>query len=156
MEIATDIILLIITAFLCGMLLQRFGQPLILGYIVAGIILGPHIGGLTVSNIREIELLAEIGIALILFALGLEFSFNDLKPVKMIAIIGTPVQIILTIGLGMGIGYIMKWDWKTSLWLSAMISLSSTMMILKTLMNQGWLGTLSSKVMKRAEMIFFI
>ncbi len=147
MGIATDIILLIVSAFLCGLLLQRLGQPLILGYIAAGIILGPHTGGLTVSNIHEIELLAEIGIALLLFALGLEFSLKDLKPVKMIAIVGTPIQIAFTIGLGMGVGHIMQLDWKTSLWLGALISLSSTMVILKTLMNQGWLGTLSSKVM---------
>lgn len=147
MGITTDIILLIVAAFSCGLLLQRLGQPLILGYIAAGIILGPHTGGLTVSSIHEIELLAEIGIALLLFALGLEFSLKDLKPVKKIAILGTPIQIVLTIGLGMGIGYIMQWDWKESLWLGALISLSSTMVILKTLMNQGWLGTLSSKVM---------
>ena len=147
MGIATDIILLIVTAFSCGLLLQRLGQPLILGYIAAGIILGPHTGGLTISNIREIELLAEIGIALLLFALGLEFSLKDLKPVKKIAIFGTPIQIVLTVGLGIGIGHLMGWNWKASLWLGALISLSSTMVILKTLMNQGWLGTLSSKVM---------
>jgi CPA2 family monovalent cation:H+ antiporter-2 len=147
MGITTDIILLIVVAFSCGLLLQRLGQPLILGYIAAGIILGPHTGGFTVSNIHEIELLAEIGIALLLFALGLEFSLKNLKPVKMIAIVGTPIQIVLTIGLGIGIGHLMEWDWKTSLWLGALISLSSTMVILKTLMHQGWLGTLSSKVM---------
>lgn len=147
MGIATDIILLIITSFFCGLLLQRLGLPLIIGYIAAGVVLGPHTGGVTVSNIHEIELLAEIGIALLLFALGLEFSLKDLKPVKTVALIGTPIQIILTIGLGAGIGHLMGWDWKPSLWLGALISLSSTMVILKTLMSQGWLGTLSSKVM---------
>ena len=147
MGIATDIILLVLAAFSCGLLMQRLGQPLILGYIVAGIILGPHTGGLTVSGIHEIELLAEIGIALLLFALGLEFSFKDLKPVKMVALLGTPIQMILTMGLGFGIGHLMGLDWKSSLWLGALVSLSSTMVILKTLMNQGWLGTLSSKVM---------
>ena len=147
MGIATDIILLIVAAFFCGLLLQRLGQPLILGYIVAGIVLGPHTGGLTVSNIHDIELLAEIGIALLLFALGLEFSLKDLKPVKKVALIGTPIQMVLTIGLGLGIGRLMGWELKSSLWLGALISLSSTMVILKTLMNQGWLGTLSSKVM---------
>jgi monovalent cation:H+ antiporter-2, CPA2 family len=141
--IATDIILLIVTSFFCGLLLQRLGQPLIIGYIAAGVVLGPHTGGLTVSNIHEIELLAEIGIALLLFALGLEFSLKDLKPVKTVALIGTPIQLILTIGLGVGIGHLMGWDWKASLWLGALISLSSTMVILKTLMSQGWLGTLS-------------
>ena len=105
MGIAADIILLILVAFACGVLLQRLGQPIILGYIAAGIILGPHTGGATVSNIHEIEMLAEIGVALLLFALGLEFSLKDLKPVKKIALIGTPIQIILTIGLGFGIGH---------------------------------------------------
>lgn len=146
MGITTDIIILIVAAFLCGLLLQRLGQPLILGYIAAGIILGPHTGGF-ISSIHEIELLAEIGIALLLFALGLEFSLKDLRPVKKIAILGTPIQIVLTIGLGIGIGHVMGWNWKASLWLGALISLSSTMVILKTLMNQGMLGTLSSKVM---------
>jgi CPA2 family monovalent cation:H+ antiporter-2 len=147
MGIATDIILLVVAAFFCGLLMQRLGQPLILGYIAAGIVLGPHTGGLTVSEIHEIELLAEIGIALLLFALGLEFSLKDLKPVKMVALVGTPIQMALTVGLGSGIGHLMGLDWKSSLWLGALVSLSSTMVILKTLMNQGWLGTLSSKVM---------
>ena len=147
MGIATDIILLIVVAFGCGLLLQRLGQPVILGYIAAGIILGPHTGGVTVSQISEIEKLAEIGVALLLFALGLEFSLKDLRPVKKVALIGTPIQMILTIGLGLGIGQLMGWEWKDSLWLGACISLSSTMVILKTLMNHGWLGTLSSKVM---------
>ena len=147
MGITTDIILLVVAAFFCGLLLQRLGQPIILGYIAAGIVLGPHTGGLTVSNIREIELLAEIGVALLLFALGLEFSLKDLKPVKTIALVGTPIQMAVTIGLGFGMGRLMGWDWKPSLWLGAMVSLSSTMVLLKTLMNQGWIGTLSSKVM---------
>jgi len=147
MGITTDIILLVVAAFFSGLLMQRLGQPLILGYILAGVILGPYTGGLTVSSIHEIELLAEIGVALLLFALGLEFSIKDLKPVKKVALIGTPIQITLTIGLGFGIGYSMGWEWKASLWLGALISLSSTMVILKTLMSQGWIGTLSSKVM---------
>ncbi len=147
MGIAADIIILIITAFFCGLLMQHFRQPLILGYLLAGVILGPYTGGLTVTEIHDIELLAEIGVALLLFALGLEFSLKDLKPVKHIALIGTPIQILLTIGLGLAIGRLLGWDWRTCIWFGALISLSSTMVILKTLMNQGWLGTLSSKVM---------
>lgn len=147
MGIATDVILLVVAAFFCGLALQRLGQPVILGYIAAGVVLGPHTGGITVSNVHEIELLAEIGIALLLFALGLEFSFKDLKPVKAVALLGTPLQMLATIGLGMGIGGLMGWDWKTSLWLGALVSFSSTMVLLKTLMSHGWMGTLSSKVM---------
>ncbi len=147
MGIATDIILLVVTAFACGLLMQRLRQPLILGYIIAGVILGPHTGGVTVTEVHDIELLAEIGVGLLLFALGLEFSHKDLKPVKWIALIGTPLQIGLTLALGFGIGQLMGWDVKASIWFGSLITLSSTMVILKTLMNQGWLGTLSSKVM---------
>ena len=147
MGIATDLILLVVTAFFSGLLMQRLGQPLILGYILTGIMFGPYTGGFALTSVNEIELLAEIGVALLLFALGLEFSLKDLKPVKKIALIGTPIQIILTIGMGYGIGQLMGWDAKSSLWLGALVSLSSTMVLLKTLMNQGWLGTLSSKVM---------
>jgi monovalent cation:H+ antiporter-2, CPA2 family len=147
MGIAADIIILVVTAFFCGLMMQRLGQPLILGYLLAGIILGPYTGGLTVAKPHDIELLAEIGVALLLFALGLEFSLKDLKPVKYIALIGTPIQILLSIGLGLLLGRMQGWGWSTSLWLGTLISLSSTMVILKTLMNQGWLGTLSSKVM---------
>jgi CPA2 family monovalent cation:H+ antiporter-2 len=147
MGIATDIIILVLTAFFCGLIMQRLHQPLILGYILAGVILGPYTGGMTVTEVHDIELLAEIGVALLLFALGLEFSLKDLKPVKYIAIIGTPLQMVLTISFGFVVGYFSGWEWKTSLWFGSLISLSSTMVILKTLMNQGWLGTLSSKVM---------
>jgi len=147
MGIATDLILIVVTAFFSGLLMQRLGQPLILGYILTGIAFGPYTGGFALTSVHEIELLAEIGVALLLFALGLEFSLKDLKPVRMIALIGTPIQIILTIAMGYGIGQMMGWDAKSSLWLGALVSLSSTMVLLKTLMNQGWLGTLSSKVM---------
>ena len=147
MGMATDLILLVVTAFFSGLLMQRLGQPLILGYILTGIVFGPYTGGFALTSVHEIELLAEIGVALLLFALGLEFSLKDLKPVKKIALIGTPIQIILTIAMGYGIGQLMGWDAKSSLWLGALVSLSSTMVLLKTLMNQGWLGTLSSKVM---------
>ena len=147
MGIATDLILLVVSAFFSGLVMQRLGQPLILGYILTGIAFSPYTGGFALTSVHEIELLAEIGVALLLFALGLEFSLKDLKPVKKIALIGTPVQILLTILMGYGIGQYMGWDVKTSLWFGALISLSSTMVLLKTLMNQGWLGTLSSKVM---------
>ena len=147
MGITSDIIVLVLAAFVCGLVMQRLKQPLILGYILAGIILGPHTGGITVASIKDIELLAEIGVALLLFALGLEFSYKDLLPVKWIAFLGTPLQILLTILLGFGIGRMLGWDTATAIWFGALISLSSTMVLLKTLMNQGWMGTLSSKVM---------
>jgi CPA2 family monovalent cation:H+ antiporter-2 len=147
MGIAADIVIIVIASLIGGLAAKLLRQPLILGYIVAGVFIGPHTGGITVSNVHDIEKLAEIGVALLLFALGLEFSLQELKPVRRIALVGTPLQILLTIAFGFGIGSWWGWDWKTSLWFGALISLSSTMVILKTLMSQGWMGTLSSRVM---------
>ncbi|MCK9295411.1 MAG: cation:proton antiporter [Desulfobulbaceae bacterium] len=147
MGIAADIIIIVIAALFGALIAQRLRQPLILGYILAGIAIGPYTAGVTVQDIHQIELLAEIGVALLLFALGLEFSHNELKPVRKVALIGTPIQILLTMGLGFGLGRFFGWPPGESLWFGALISLSSTMVLLKTLMNQGWMGTLSSRVM---------
>ena len=147
MGIAADIIILLVAAFVCGVAAQRLRQPVILGYIAAGVLLGPHTGLVKLGSAHDIELLAEIGVALLLFALGLEFSLSDLRPVRRVALIGTPLQMLLTMALGYGLGQWLGWDWRTSVWLGGLIALSSTMVLLKTLMNQGWLGTLSSRVM---------
>ncbi len=147
MGIAGDIAIIVMAAFIGALLAQRLRQPLILGYILAGVAVGPYTGGVTVSGIHEIEMLAEIGIALLLFALGLEFSFKELKPIRRIALIGTPIQILLTMLFGFCTGQAFGWPWMQSLWFGALISLSSTMVLLKTLENQGRIGTLSSRVM---------
>jgi len=147
MGIAADIVIIVLASLIGGLVAKLFRQPLILGYILAGVFIGPHTGGITVSNVQDIEKLAEIGVALLLFALGLEFSLRELKPVRKIALLGTPLQILLSIGFGFAIGSWQGWDGRTSLWFGALISLSSTMVILKTLMSQGWMGTLSSRVM---------
>lgn len=147
MGIAGDIVIIVTSALIGGLIAQALKQPLILGYILAGVLVGPHTGGISVSDVHNIEKLAEIGVALLLFALGLEFSFRELKPVRAIALIGTPVQIILTMLYGFGIGQIFGWSWTSSIWFGALISLSSTMVMIKTLEKQGMMGTLSSRVM---------
>ena len=146
MGIAADIVIIVVTALLGGILAQRIRQPLVLGYILAGVVVGPY-GFAVVSDMHEIELLAEIGVALLLFALGLEFAFRDLLPVRHIALIGTPIQIAVTIAYGFALGSWLGWEWRPALWLGALISLSSTMVVLRTLMSQGRMGTLSSRVM---------
>jgi monovalent cation:H+ antiporter-2, CPA2 family len=147
MGIAADIVIIVIAALIGGIAAHKLKQPLILGYILAGVAVGPYTGGVTVSEIHRIELLAEIGVALLLFALGLEFSLRKLEPVRNIALLGTPIQMLLTMAYGFFIGHWLGWEWVPAVWLGALISLSSTMVILKTLMNQGLLGTLSSRVM---------
>jgi len=147
MGIAADIAIIVIAGLFGGLLAQQLKQPMLLGYILVGIVVGPYTGGVTVVHIHDIELLSEIGVALMLFALGLEFSFSELKPVRRIALLGTPIQLALSIAFGYGLGAALGWKWDSALWFGAIISLSSTMVILKTLMTQGRMGTLSSRVM---------
>src|ERR687896_1920340 len=116
MGIAGDIALILIAAFLGGVVAQRLGLPLILGYILAGVLIGPNIGGPTVGEIEEIELLAEIGVALLLFTIGLHFPLGELAPVKRIALIGTPIQMLLTIAFGYGIGRSLGFGSSEAVW----------------------------------------
>lgn len=147
MGIAADIILIVLAALLGGLLAHLARQPLVLGYILAGVLISPFTGGVTVSDVHEIEKLAEIGVALLLFALGLEFSLKELRPVRAIALLGAPLQMLLTIGFGYLVGLYLGWGKVAALWLGGLVALSSTMVILKTLMSQGMMGTLSSRVM---------
>lgn len=147
MGIAADIVLIVVAAMIGALIAQRLKQPLILGYILGGIVVGPHTGMISVSDVHDIELLAELGVVLLLFALGLEFSLKDLIPVWRVAILGTILQMILTIFYGLLIGQWIGLDRNSAIWFGGVISLSSTMVILKILMARGLMGTLSSRVM---------
>src|SRR5829696_4324465 len=144
--IAGDIALILVAAFLGGVVARRLGLPLILGYILAGVIVGPNTGGPTVGDVHEIELLAEIGVALLLFAIGLHFTLGELRPVRRIALIGTLIQLLLTIAFGYGIGLLLGLGNSEAIWLGALISLSSTAVVLKALSEGGVLNTLSGRV----------
>jgi monovalent cation:H+ antiporter-2, CPA2 family len=146
--IAGDIALILVAALLGGVVARWLRLPLILGYIAAGVLVGPNTFGPTVGDVHEIELLAEIGVALLLFTIGLHFSLGELAPVRRIALLGTPVQMALTIAFGYGVGrLLLDLGWVESVWLGALFSLSSTAVVLKTLGEQGVLGTLSARVM---------
>lgn len=147
MGIAGDIALILIACLICALIAQRLGFPLILGYIVAGVLVGPNTAGPTVSSVHEIELLADIGVALLLFTVGLEFPMEKLKPVRNVAFFGAPLQMICVTGFGYLLGRFAGWESQQALWFGALISVSSTMVVLKVLMGRGLMDTLSSKVM---------
>ncbi|MDX1983358.1 MAG: cation:proton antiporter [Bryobacteraceae bacterium] len=148
MGIAADFVLIVITGLCGGMLARALGLPLLVGYVAAGVVVGPYTAGPTVGQVHDIELLAEIGVALLLFSLGLEISFRDLQPVRKIALAGGPIQILLTGAAGALSGsWGLGMNLTEALWFGAMISVSSTMVVLKTLSAAGVTSTLASRVM---------
>jgi monovalent cation:H+ antiporter-2, CPA2 family len=146
MGIAGDIAIILVAALLGGLVAQRIGLPLILGYILAGVIVGPNTGGPTVGEVHNIELLAEIGVALLLFAIGLHFTLDELAPVRRVALAGTAAQMALTVAFGYGLGRLLGFGWQEAVWFGALLSLSSTAVVLKSLSEQGVIGTLSGRV----------
>jgi CPA2 family monovalent cation:H+ antiporter-2 len=147
MDLLADLTIVLLAALGGGFLAKRLGQPLIVGYILAGVLIARFTSGLMVANAHNIEQLAELGVALLLFSLGLELSFRDLAPVRTVALAGATIQIVLTIALGAAMGLAFGWEPHAAVWFGALISLSSTMVALKTIQAQGRLGTLSSRVM---------
>ncbi len=147
MGIAENFIIIILAGLAAGIVASKIKIPPIVGYILAGAVLGP-LSGFSPDDLKQIERLADIGVALLLFSIGLDFSFKELKAVKGIALIGTPLQVIAVSLFGWAAGmYLFGMGSTEALVFGMLISLSSTMVVLKTLMSRGLTGTLSSRVM---------
>src|SRR5215510_12849670 len=148
MVIAADFVLIVIAGLIGGLVARALRLPLMVGYVAAGVVVGPHTAGPTVVQVHDIEVLAEIGVALLLFSLGLELSFRDLQPVRRVALIGGPVQILLTCALAAGVAAsALAMPVREAIWFGAMISVSSTAVVLKMLSAGGVTQTLASRVM---------
>src|ERR1041384_1004180 len=101
----------VFVAAVLGAIAARFArQPIILGYVAAGILIGPLTPGPSVSNLHTFELFAEIGVVLMMFSIGIEFSLSDLLRVKWVAIVGGPLGTMLSIALTTGVGSLLGWS----------------------------------------------
>ena len=122
-----DLAVVMIAAGIVTVLFQRLKQPVVLGYIVAGILIGPHLFGLVatekVSTLEEwlrfryivpmedetIESLAELGMVFLMFSLGLEFNLRKLRRVAATALVAAPLEILLMVFAGYQVGLLMRW-----------------------------------------------
>jgi len=145
--LAGDLCLIVLTAWFAGLLCHFVRLPLVLGYIAAGLALSPYTWGPHVAAHQEVEMLADVGVALLLFTVGLEFPLPKLSQVGKVALLGTPLQVLLTIGWGALIAKICGWPVLQGVWLGALLALSSTTVVLRCLNQNGVLNTLSSQVM---------
>jgi K+:H+ antiporter len=142
-----DIAMVFAAALVCGFLAWRSRQPILLGYVVAGLILSPLTPGPRVHDVHVFELMAEVGVVLLMFSVGIEFSIPDLLKVKWVALVGAPLGILLSVGLGIGVGTVMGWPLMQSLAVGCIISVASTMVLMRLLMDRGELGSESGRVM---------
>jgi CPA2 family monovalent cation:H+ antiporter-2 len=119
-------------------LFHMLHQPVVLGYIVAGVIIGPHTPPFSfVTDLHSIHTLAELGIILLLFSLGLEFDLRKLRRVGGVAFLAAILEILLMIWVGYSVGRLLGWREMDSLFLGALLSISSTTIIVQVLMETG-------------------
>ncbi len=141
-----DLALILISASIITLLFKWLKQPLVLGYIIAGLLAGPYINIFpTVGDIENINIWAEIGVIFLLFALGLEFSFKKLMNVGSTAFITAITEVISMLLIGYLVGQLLGWGTMNSIFLGGMLSMSSTTIIIKAfndleLRNQRFTG----------------
>jgi CPA2 family monovalent cation:H+ antiporter-2 len=146
-----DLAVIMLIAGIVTVLFHRLKQPVVLGYIVAGVIIGPHTPPFQlIQDQHTIQILAELGVVFLMFSLGLEFSLKKLSRVGATAFMAALAEISLMIWIGYEIGLFFDWKPMDSLFLGAMLAISSTTIIVKALDELGL------KREKFAQLIFGI
>jgi CPA2 family monovalent cation:H+ antiporter-2 len=131
-------------ALVGGAIAVRLKQPAVLGYLLAGIVIGPATPGF-VGDVERISELADLGVVLLLFALGVEFSIRGLLDVRRVAIPGATLQIVITLAVGAALMVGLGFGLQEALVIGACLSLSSTLVVLKSLIDRGEMDSLHGK-----------
>jgi len=136
----TAIAIVFSVALLCGLILMRFKQPAIVGYILAGVILGPSGFGV-IEETEAAKTLAELGVLLLLFLIGMELSLRAFKTVYKLASLIVLVQVLLSVFVTSIIGWGMSWSVEQGILLGFVLAVSSTAVTVKVLADKGELRT---------------
>ncbi|HXG15707.1 MAG TPA: cation:proton antiporter [Calidithermus sp.] len=143
----TDLALIFAAVVLGGLLAWRLRQPLVLGYVVGGLLISPFTPGPTVSDPRAFEALAEVGVVLLMFSVGVDFSLRDLLRVRWVALVGGPLGMLLSVGLGVAAGSLVGWPVLQGVAVGAVVSVASTMVMARLLMDRGELNARHGQIM---------
>ena len=134
LQFIQDLATVMLVAGLTTVIFQRLRQPVVLGYIIAGVLIGPYMLPVVfIHNEQTIRTLSELGMIMLLFALGLEFNLKKLRAVGGPALVAALCEIVLMLWIGYEIGRFFGWRSMDSLFLGAMLSMSSTTIIMKAL-----------------------
>ncbi|MCB9359194.1 cation:proton antiporter [Candidatus Woesearchaeota archaeon] len=140
-----DIGIIIIIASVFGYILKILKQPLIPAYVLAGVLLGPY-GLRIIDDIHVIDNLAEMGIAFLLFVVGMEMDFDRMKSIGLIASVGGTLQIIVLSTIGWLIGIFLGFSMIEAVYCGLMVAFSSTMVVIKLLADKNELDTLHGRI----------
>ncbi|MHB8135951.1 MAG: cation:proton antiporter domain-containing protein [Anaerolineaceae bacterium] len=144
LPILINITLALVVAFIGGVIARRIGLPTIVGYLLAGIVIGPFTPGF-VGDTETIQQLAEMGVIFLMFGVGLHFSFQDLWKVRDIAIPGALIQTALATVIGFSLTQAWGWTPSAGIVLGLAISVASTVVLLRGLMDNSLLNTSHGK-----------
>ncbi len=140
LPILLNIAVALVAAFAGGLIARRLGLPTIIGYLLAGVAIGPFTPGF-VGDTHTIGQLAELGVIFLMFGVGLHFSFNDLWKVRRVAVPGALGQMALTTALAFGLSQTWGWSPAAGIVLGLSVSIASTVVLLRGLMDHGLLNT---------------
>lgn len=135
----------LVLAFVAGLVANRLRLPAIVGYLLAGILVGPFTPGFEASSELAPQL-AEIGVILLMFGVGIHFSLRDLLEVRGIAVPGAVVQSTIATLLAIAITHLWGWDIRTGLVVGLALSVASTVVLLRALLDQDLLTTIQGRV----------
>jgi CPA2 family monovalent cation:H+ antiporter-2 len=136
-----------IAAIFGGALAWRLRQPLILGYVLAGILFSPFTPGPAVRQGHTFQIVAEVGVVFLMFSIGLEFSVAELLEVKWVSLVGAPLGVVLLSLMGEAVGALLGWGALRGLVVGMIISVASTMVLSRLLIDSGQLQSEHGKVM---------
>jgi CPA2 family monovalent cation:H+ antiporter-2 len=142
-----DLTYIFLAAVVGGLAAWRLRLPLILGFVLGGIAISPFTPGPHVSDLHTFEVFAEVGVVLLMFSIGVEFSIPDLMRVKWVALIGGPIGILLMLGIAIVTGKLAGWSATQGLVVGAAVSVASTMVLARLLSDSGKLTETRGRVM---------
>ncbi len=144
-SLLANLAIALVIAFAGGLLARQIGLPTIVGYLLAGMAIGPFTPGF-VGDVEDIRQLAEIGVIFLMFGVGLHFSLKDLWDVRQVALPGAILQMVIATALGFALSQVWGWTPLSGLMLGLSISISSTVVLLRGLMDNGLLSTTAGRI----------
>ncbi|MGA9259047.1 MAG: cation:proton antiporter [Candidatus Sulfotelmatobacter sp.] len=142
-----DLTYIFVAAVIGGLVAWRLRLPLILGFVLGGIVISPFTPGPHLSDLHTFEIFAEVGVVLLMFSTGVEFSIPDLMRVKWVALVGAPIGILFILGLAVAVSKVAGFSIREGTVIGATVSVASTMVLVRLLSDSGKITTTYGRVM---------